>query len=1600
MALVPYLNSGDSLTAARMNTLFEEFDRKISLLMGNKSILLLRPYGAGGLSGTASDGLQSFIGKEGFGEGQIFFFLGFATDDTTTTIEPMVMAGIDRPLSHIFHQNPNYVNYNHTPFETAAANTPELFAGTSATAGTISSSGVFTFNTQAGLRYRNGERARATSSNDESKWIEGVCVYAGTSITITADESSGSGDVSSWKISPMARSESRKIVKLLPVEEQYFNSIRRPNLNAISPTYVDSRAMIVPGGHGFSSEGRNSLFRFSLECHTRLVGGVPWSVMEDRYQPHPTSSGVFTSSIFDKYTVAGLCPRMDWQQVELVFDGITDFEFPKKYNRFNFFRIHNFNQNSALGVTFIGSDNGPKHAVTIPAMGSLCVRRSSVDTGYLNGWQHFQRAKKDDPRFYQPNESSYYFNAHRSLHGSNNIVNPRVIESYYYGGLNTTPYGSSIVTDPTLFWDAKTVLCNTTFPVGSPIANVVGGTMAIHHPPAGHGYYGNPDDDNTIVGDLIYNSGVLAKCTYEIPTVSETVIVLPAGKVNYIPLGVGRPIKSTIVIKRGGILIPKQAYSLQFCVGPNVPANIELDLEPGNVNSFILTPGSPLVAGDSVVVTFEKVGMKNSEEVLFRGFATIVADFAAHGITVSENSKGNLTLTGRCDLMTKSTNLLLYCGWPIPGTERMPPLANVWSLSGDYTIPKIPNLDTGLVGGYIDRWRTEGFQFPYTTVFDGYIPGNSTLGYAELAQTHRVTSQVARFNQAWGTQQYEWLSGFIPKVNKIHEIKVGDVKKLNFIGHPTYNLVDQSSPSVSIDDRRVVVGPSGPLLFFKRKENLSDYVLPRRNTSFSSSGESLIFDNLSGQMQIVTQQAIRLTRTEGVDIFDGDFNAFSDGWSTSPRVDMHYGKRRFPLYEGVPKEARLFFNSGYPEASPLKSFSADWKQTPFGGYNLDDKLVGVKSLKKLDGFAFADEFYGFNNNLLNFSKTTTHIIAAHWQNDKAFNHRQPGLSGTFPPTILMADWSQDFSVPNDWYRTNRGAMLNYYIRGSQSITGLFMRSPMLIEHYNKWASYVNSIVSVREYSFQEFYGTFLDGNAATQGSAGVFLIDQYARASLVNGSYTFDNGSYFDKFIAAKNPPLTSLEGSVAYRPRRMKGWGVTSNFEQIQPLATPPDYPGYRVAEPVIPSVPPAPGCQPDGLAFGSLCDAFGRPTALAAALNYPQPNFPVGYGALVAEYNAAVAARNAAIIAHAAWVVARAADQLAWWHNHPPAIHEFGRLIDSPIAWPWGTDQSLREYRYLSITEFTKAAEKTGFKVRWSRMVTKLKLDSFDINWSVIHGTHEERHSEHVGSDLRFAGFRGKNSVDESDDEFNFAIAHAEPPVTLPSWPVHDFFLPTVDYDYESRRWSFASVEPQRTFDINLAVTAKDGLNPLNLEGTAVGSRSWYSYKFTLGANGDKWMKYDGHFLNQNAIVTPYSAPPPPSNPFGPVILPIGTGTSSLTSGLVPRPLNAYPGAFAHRGITGQFPDGRVVDFEVQVVGQTATVHTFKSTNWEYNNNHAADSYAKAVIRATQERPYTVMTSGFKNSGAAVEFRNFVHYNDVVPTTVAIVPPPPPPPPPTSPP
>ncbi|MEN6533322.1 MAG: hypothetical protein ABFD89_06640 [Bryobacteraceae bacterium] len=116
---------------------------------------------------------------------------------------------------------------------------------------------------------------------------------------------------------------------------------------------------------------------------------------------------------------------------------------------------------------------------------------------------------------------------------------------------------------------------------------------------------------------------------------------------------------------------------------PSKPATLLGDL--------IHHTGTIIIARTSRTVTDPATGKLQVtwDTMQFKGYATIVADFAAHGITVAENADGDLTFvnahTDICDLIPIGTNL--FKKWNDTNAETFPPIVplhDTWDQNTPY----------------------------------------------------------------------------------------------------------------------------------------------------------------------------------------------------------------------------------------------------------------------------------------------------------------------------------------------------------------------------------------------------------------------------------------------------------------------------------------------------------------------------------------------------------------------------------------------------------------------------------------------------------------------------------------------------------------------------------------------------------------------------------------------------------------------------------------------------------------------------------------------------------------------------------------------------
>jgi hypothetical protein len=165
-------------------------------------------------------------------------------------------------------------------------------------------------------------------------------------------------------------------------------------------------------------------------------------------------------------------------QAELILEGVTSLIFESRWNKYDFFRIHNCNGFAAT-VMFQATDGSTSHTVTVPPYGSQCVRRTGVDGTYTDGFRYFQRFLPGDARFYAGGTSL--------KGGGNNVVCPAIIVPWVNSLLGGRPYDSAQSYFPPTVW--------------------LDPSMRAPLPARSAALYGDTSNGSTLIGDLLHHKG-------------------------------------------------------------------------------------------------------------------------------------------------------------------------------------------------------------------------------------------------------------------------------------------------------------------------------------------------------------------------------------------------------------------------------------------------------------------------------------------------------------------------------------------------------------------------------------------------------------------------------------------------------------------------------------------------------------------------------------------------------------------------------------------------------------------------------------------------------------------------------------------------------------------------------------------------------------------------------------------------------------------------------------------------------------------------------------------------------------------------------------
>jgi hypothetical protein len=147
-----------------------------------------------------------------------------------------------------------------------------IISGTSSSSVTVGT-GSKTFTTQSGIAWVVGERLRATSADLTKAMVGVVSAYSGTSLTLTVDDTAGSGTAASWTISVAGEKGLQGIQGIQGIQG---NTGPAPTISGTSSTSVaagiGSKSFVTQSGIAWSVGQR--LRAVSADAAITLIGTV------------------------------------------------------------------------------------------------------------------------------------------------------------------------------------------------------------------------------------------------------------------------------------------------------------------------------------------------------------------------------------------------------------------------------------------------------------------------------------------------------------------------------------------------------------------------------------------------------------------------------------------------------------------------------------------------------------------------------------------------------------------------------------------------------------------------------------------------------------------------------------------------------------------------------------------------------------------------------------------------------------------------------------------------------------------------------------------------------------------------------------------------------------------------------------------------------------------------------------------------------------------------------------------------------------------------------------------------------------------------------
>jgi len=243
----------------------------------------------------------------------------------------------------------------------------------------------------------------------------------------------------------------------------------------------------------------------------------------------------------------------------------------------------------------------------------------------------------------------------------------------------------------------------------------------------------------------------------------------------------------------------------------------------------------------------------------FRGYKTIVADFAAHGITMAENADGDLTLANAnadiCDLIPIGTNL--FKSW-VPGTlEYLPqvvPLHDTWDQNAPLGNTFKVTIENNILECPPAHLSPDPFALgnqAQAAVFRRTLQETANTGlwhdYDSLAD--RVGHDVSVTGPTIKRITGPYPPAATPVLHGIHKLTVADLLTLKWWGNPA--LADQSNPPyVTFDNKALTLTDQGLVLTF---DCTISGIEPAQDNANALSGDHLYWNcGILKRTQVIT----------------------------------------------------------------------------------------------------------------------------------------------------------------------------------------------------------------------------------------------------------------------------------------------------------------------------------------------------------------------------------------------------------------------------------------------------------------------------------------------------------------------------------------------------------------------------------------------------------------------------------------------------------------------------------------------------------------------------------------------------------------------------